>query len=112
MTPLVKINISVLVGSFAEDGGYRVLCPFLNVTTYGNTEAKALTNLKEEINFLFESCESVETLVAVVDARKSKCKDPLFDKDYVHVETLYLDLPSNVPPELLQRFADAARLTA
>ena len=111
MSPLVTIKIGVLIGATREDRDYRVFCPFLNVTSYGPTKKKAILNLKEEIDFLFDSCGSVETLAAVVDARKSRCTDPQFKKDFVKVETSYIDLPPNVPPKLLERFADAARLT-
>jgi len=112
MQPLVKIQISVLAAIKREDGVYCVQCPYLNVVTHGNSERQALENLKEEIEFLFSSCESVATLVAVMDQRTSNFGAPIAEKDLVRIETTYVELPADVPPELLKRFADAARHSA
>jgi predicted RNase H-like HicB family nuclease len=109
MRPLVKIAINILIEVKEENGEFCVKCPYLNVVTSGKSEAQAIEHLKEEIEFLFFSCESVKELVAVVDERSSKCKEPLARKDFVRIETTYVDLPSNVPLELLKRFADVAR---
>jgi predicted RNase H-like HicB family nuclease len=108
MTPFVKLQLSVLISIEKEDGDFRVMCPFLNMTTYGKSQRTAVENLKEEIEFLFFARESLDGLVALLDKRSSETKEPPIKKDVVQVDSLKVDLPATMPPDVQRRLADAS----
>jgi predicted RNase H-like HicB family nuclease len=110
MTPLVKITgikTNLLVAISKRDGFVIADCPFLNVISSADTEEKALSNLKEEIDFLFRVCAETDCLPALLDKRTARAREPSSPGEFVQVETVVIDIPSGIPPELLKRFADA-----
>lgn len=110
MDPLVKITVSLLISVKKEEtGNFVVKCPLLNIVTQGSSKRNAVENLKEEIGFLFSSCVSDNSLIAVMDERTAHRTKPFARGEFVKIETAYIDLPAGVPPELLSRFADAAK---
>lgn len=109
MNPLVKFTVSLLVATKKEEEGvFLAKCPFLNIVTQGPTERKAVENLKEEINFFFSSCCENNSLAAAMDHRTAVPREPYSTDNFVKVETTYVDVPDNIPPEVLRRIADAA----
>ena len=108
MNPLVKISLSLLVAIKQEDGVFLAKCPFLNIVTEGASEDNALNNLKEEINFFFASCCKNDSLVAAMDYRTAVPREPFSPDDFVKVEPTYVEVPADIPPEVLRRIADAA----
>lgn len=108
MIPLVKITVSLLVATKMDKGVVLAKCPFLNIVTQGRSKKQALENLQEEINFFFESCCQNNSLVAVMDKRTAILREPFSSDDFVKVEPMYVEVPSDIPPEILKRFTDAA----
>ena len=104
----MKPQLSVFISIEKEDGDFRVTCPALNMTTYGKSQRTAVENLKEEIEFLFFARDSVDGLVALIDKRSSETKEPPIKKDVVQVDSLKVDLPATMPPDVLRRLADAS----
>ena len=108
MEPLVRMTLSLLVGVKQKEGAFLAICPFLNVVSRGNTREKAVQNLKEVVEFLFETCFADGSLGAVLDHRTLLRSQLPPLEDLVSLERTYVDLPLQISPELLRRFTDAA----
>lgn len=108
MNPLVKISVSLLVAT--KNDGQTVLakCPFLNIVTQGSSKNEALSNLKEEIDFFFESCLHDNSLIDVMNHRTAGSREPHSTGDFVTVEPTYVELPAGIPPEILRLLTDVA----
>lgn len=52
---------------FEEDGQVVAVCPELNVSSYGDTPAKALDSLKEAVELFLEECQRMGTLDTVLE---------------------------------------------
>jgi hypothetical protein len=103
--PLVQVTVDVRVAVKRYDGMFLAKCPLLNVLSQGASEQDAISNLMEELGFLFQCCSSPDALTALLDNRISATREPFSREDVVRVEHLNV---ANVPPEVLNRFADAS----
>lgn len=114
MPKLAKIKVDVLVVIQEKDGVYLARCPFLNISTHADSRNNAFENLKEEIQFLFKSAFEDGTLIDLLDFRTSRNREHSSPDDFVQMEitSTDVDLPSNIPVNLLQRFANAPEFTA
>jgi predicted RNase H-like HicB family nuclease len=108
MQPWFGMAISVLVAVKEKNGMFLARCPFLNIVSQGATEEKAIEQIQKEMAFLFSVCAADGTLEALLDKRTAVEREPFPPDDLVRVSKTYVDLPPNIPPELLKRFADAA----
>ena len=108
MQPQIGIAVSILVAVKEKNGIYLANCPFLNVISQGASKEAAIEQLRKEIAFLFATCVANGTLEAVLDKRTSERREPSSAEDFAIVERAYVDLPPEIPPELLRRFHDAA----
>ena len=106
MDQQVKITVKVLTTIEEYEGQFLARCPILNVVTQGKTKEQARKHLKEEIFFLFKVCLESGTLEEVLNKRMNGKQFP--PDQFVLIEKEYLDLPSDIPSHLLQRFNDAA----
>ena len=52
---------------FDEDGQIVALCPELNVSSFGDTSAEALTSLQEAVTLFLEECQRMGTLEMVLE---------------------------------------------
>jgi len=52
---------------FDEDGQIVALCPELNVSSFGDTSAEALTSLQEAATLFLEECQRMGTLEMVLE---------------------------------------------
>lgn len=52
---------------FDEDGQVVALCPELNVSSFGDTTAEALTSLQEAVALFLEECQRMGTLETVLE---------------------------------------------
>jgi predicted RNase H-like HicB family nuclease len=52
---------------FEEDGQVVAVCPELNVSSFGDTSAKALDSLKEAVELFLEECRNMGTLETVLE---------------------------------------------
>ncbi len=108
MNPLVKITVSLLVATKNDGQTFLAKCPFLNIVTQGSSKKQALGNLKEEINFFFESCLHDNTLIDVMDHRTAMSGEPHSPDEFVMVEPTYVEIPAGIPPEVLRLLTDVA----
>ena len=107
MGPLVKVSVRLLLATREDDGTFVAKCPFLNIVTSGESKQQAVDNLKEEIDFFFESCREDDSLLAVMDKRTAFPREPYSEDDFVKVEIGY-EVPDSIPADALRRITDAA----
>lgn len=101
----MRVTVSVKVAVKEEAGVFLAKCPFLNILSQGASEQEAVSNLLEELAFLFESCASPADLEAVLDRRTSARREPFLRDGVVRIERLDV---ARIPLEVLKRFADAS----
>lgn len=100
----VTVNVDVIIEE--QDGLFLADCPFLNIISQGKSEEEAIANFQEEIQFLFETCDSEDSLEALLDHRSSLRRGDLSSGQYVALKRRRV--PAEIPAVLLKRFTDAA----
>ncbi len=63
MVPSVLFRMEV----FREGDRYVSLCPELNVSSFGDTEAEAEAAIKEAVRLFVEQCDEMGTLAEVLE---------------------------------------------
>lgn len=114
MAKAARIRFQVAVLIQEKGGDFFARCPFLNVTTRGDSPDSAFQNLQEEIQFLLSSAMQDDTIIQLLDHRTAGSVSHSSPDDFIQLEirTTEFDLPRNIPPHLLKRFADAPDLPA
>jgi hypothetical protein len=105
----VGIAVRVQIAVKKKGKLYLAKCPFLNMMSQGTTRAKAIEQLRKEMEFLFSVCAANGSLEALLDKRTAVRRPLSSPDDFVLVsKAAYVDLPAEISPEILKRFADAA----
>jgi predicted RNase H-like HicB family nuclease len=114
MPKLARIRLQVAIVIRERDGVFIARCPFLNVTTHADAPARALENLRAEVEFLFATAGQDGSLLDVLEFRTTQGRATAapVESGAVEVCTLEFDLPADIPDHLLKRVADAPELSA
>ena len=108
MEAQIGIAVRVSVAVKKKKDIYLARCPFLNIVSQGSTEDKAIRQLTKELAFLFSVCVADGTLEALLDKRAAVKREHGPADDAVQFTHAYVDLPPQIPMELLKRFTDVA----
>lgn len=100
----VTVNVEVIVKE--QDGIILADCPFLNIVSQGKDEEEAVARFQEEMQFLFETCNSEGSLEDLLDHRTSMRRGESQGVQYISLKRRRV--PAEIPAELLTRFTDAA----
>jgi len=100
----VTVNVEVILDE--QEGVFLADCPFLNIVSQGKSEDEAIKRFKEEMQFLFETCDNAGALEALLDHRTSLRRGEMSAGEYVALKRRRV--PAEIPAELLSRFIDAA----
>jgi predicted RNase H-like HicB family nuclease len=98
------VNVEVILDE--RDGMFIADCPFLNIVSQGQSEEEVVSNLQEEMQFLFETCNSVDSLAALLDHRTKLRRGESPEGQYITLKRRRV--PAEIPVQLLKRFTDAA----
>jgi len=75
---------------YEEDEQYVAICPELNVSSFGDTTAEALTSLKEAVALFLEECQRMGTLTFVLEEAGYQ-RDPLKPNQWIHREPIQIN---------------------
>ena len=100
----VTVNVEVILEE--RDGLFLADCPFLNIVSQGDSEEEAVARFQEEVQYLFETCNSDNSLEALLDYRTSLRRGELSSGQSVTLKRR--NVSAKIPAALLKRFSDAA----
>jgi predicted RNase H-like HicB family nuclease len=75
---------------YEEDDQYVAVCPELNVSSFGDTPADALTALKEAVVLFVEECQRMGTLTLVLEEAGYQ-RDPAKPSQWLHREPIQIN---------------------